>query len=88
MPGGGTVLAPDGREIAVVHFDHINAWSDAGLILAAPELLEALKAMLEQADEDLASINDYRANGGWSDLSESDATKNARAAIAKAEGRG
>ena len=67
--GHGQIISPEGEHIASVSMYPIVA--NARLLAAAPELLEACKAMLA-ADDEL----DYPV-----------VVKQARAAIAKAEGR-
>lgn len=57
---------------SVVNDQHGNADANARLVAAAPELLEALRYMVANAEAE-----------GWSEMMLADAT----AAIAKAEGR-
>ena len=80
--GALRLIKSDGFVIAFVPMwlddEHVEARANARLIAAAPELLEALKAMLSHTAE-LDPMQGYRPE------EDSSAVKQARAAIAKAE---
>lgn len=68
-------------------YEHPRAEMDANarLIAAAPELLEALRALLSDYEGTLESLNDYRVGSeGHSAIPEDASSVAARAAIAKA----
>lgn len=63
-----------------------TAIKNVSLIAAAPELLEALKAMMSIVN-DSRGVDGYYLNGNIADWDVFDEVHEARAAIAKAEGR-
>lgn len=80
------ITTQDGTVIALVvasgdaYFDEDRVSDNARLIAAAPDLLEALKKLLEEKD-------DYMRRNNLGDPMKESVSKIARAAIAKAEGR-
>lgn len=69
----GIVSEADGRDVALVRGNDAEAHATAGLLIAAPDLLAAMRRLVYFHDTD--------------DTPNSDPWQEARAAIAKAEGR-
>lgn len=81
--GNRRIMAEQCTTVAVVP-EHLAA--DARLIAAAPDLLEALKDLLDEAEWLRREYSHDRERDGWDALEEDPCFTVARAAIAKATG--